>query len=364
MAELGERTEAPTSRRLSEARGKGQIPKSQDLTGVLSLAAAAVALALTGGFIVGRMAELLRGFLPGGSPVAAGLSAMDELRSATIDTLAVTLPVMGIMTLGILAATLAQTGLVFTTTPLAPDLKRLSPIAGFKRIFGLRGVIKTGMSVVKLAVVVAAAGLVIHGRQAELAMLAVLDPIPSALVTLRVLAEVLACVLILMLVIALADLLYQRWQHRHDLRMTKQEIKDELKSMEGDPDMKRRRLRIAQEIAFQRVRRDVPEADVIVTNPTHFSVAIRYEDGARAPRVTAKGADHLAFRIREIAVAAGVPIIERPPLARALYWGVEPGEEIAPEHYEAVAEILAFVYQLDGSAGERRRREPLAGSAV
>jgi flagellar biosynthetic protein FlhB len=138
--------------------------------------------------------------------------------------------------------------------------------------------------------------------------------------------------------------------------MTKQEVKDEVKSMEGDPELKRRRFKIAQEIAFQRVQQDVPQADVIVTNPTHFSVALRYADEDAAPRVVAKGVDHLAFRIRQIAAAHRVPIIERPPLARALYWGTEVGDLIAPEHYEAVAEILAYVYELDGTAADQRRR--------
>ena len=358
MAELGEKTEEPTGRRLSDARGKGQVPKSQDLTGVLGLIVACITLLVFGGFIAGRMHDLVQRSLDhrSSSFVASTDSIWPIIRSAALDAGGAIIPMMLVMFLGLLVASIGQTGLLFTTKPLSPDIGRLNPIKGFKRIFGLRGVMKTVMNLAKLSAVLVVAVLVIMRNEAKLIRLVALEPIQAAKVTTLVLAEVLAWILLLLLVMAILDFMYQRWQHKKDLRMTKQEVKDEVKSMEGDPELKRRRFKIAQEIAFQRVRQDVPQADVIVTNPTHFSVALRYADEDAAPRVVAKGVDHLAFRIRQIAAAHRVPMVERPPLARALYWGTEVGDLIAPEHYEAVAEILAYVYELDGTAADQRRR--------
>jgi flagellar biosynthetic protein FlhB len=163
--------------------------------------------------------------------------------------------------------------------------------------------------------------------------------------------ELVLWLLPLYLSIGLIDYMYQRWQHTRDLRMTRQEVQDERRSSEGDPEVKRRRLRMAYEIALHRIRTEVPRADVVVTNPTHFAVALRYDAATMAaPRVTAKGADLMAFRVRETAAANSVPVVERAPLARALYWGVDVGREVRPEHYEAVAEVLAYVYRAAGRA--------------
>ena len=158
----------------------------------------------------------------------------------------------------------------------------------------------------------------------------------------------------LLIFIGFVDMFYQRWQHKKDLRMTKHEVKDERRSMEGDPQVKRRRFQIAQEIAAQGIQNGTPKADVVVTNPTHFSVGIQYDaENMAAPKVVVKGADLMAWRIRQIAKQHDIPIVERPPLARALYWGADVGTEIAPEHYEAVADVLAYVYRLDAEAAKR-----------
>lgn len=357
MSELGEKTEEPTGRRLADARAKGQVPKSQDLTGILSLLIAAATLFVFGAFIAGRMHNMLKMALDADSTgfIANTESLWPLIRATAIDAGTSLAPVMLVMFVGITLAMVGQTGLLFTTKPITPDLKRLSPIAGIKRVFGIRGVMKTVMNIGKLAIVITAATLVIMRNESKLVMLTVLDPTQAARVIVMIAIEVLAWILFLLFVIGVIDFMYQKWQHRKDLRMTKQEVKDEFKSMEGDPELKRRRMKIAQEIALQRVQQDVPQADVIVTNPTHFSVALRYSDEDAAPRVVAKGADHLALRIRQIAAAHRVPMVERPPLARALFWGTEVGDLIAPEHYEAVAEILAYVYELDGTAADQRK---------
>ncbi|MEM8756161.1 MAG: flagellar biosynthesis protein FlhB [Planctomycetota bacterium] len=362
MAEFGEKTEQPTSRKLLEARNRGNVPKSQDLSGVLSLVIAGITLLIFGGFIVGRLHDLtLRSLDPRALAGRIGTGGVwDQVLLTARDAGGALLPVMAVMATGIALVNFMQVGPLLTAKPLEPKLSKLSPIAGVKRVFGRKGLVKALMNIAKLAAVVLVAFIVISMNKAELVQLAVLQPVQAAMVVGMVMAEVLVWILFLLIVIGVLDYMFQRWQHRQELKMTKQEVKDELKSMEGDPEMKRRRMQIAQGIAMQRLGQDVPQADVVVTNPTHFSVAIRYDDAWPAPKVTAKGGDHMAFRIRQLAIGSGVPIVERPPLARALYWGTEVGDEIAPDHYEAVAEILAYVYRLDGRAADERTKRQAA----
>ena len=354
--ELGEKTEAPTGKKLSEARKRGQLPKSKDLTGAIDLIAAALVLAMLGSYVVGRMADLMQRTL-GGTTIDRGrpIDIIGEpIRDAAMNMAVTLAPVMVIMFTVILIAHFLQIGPLITAEPLKPKLSKLNPISGFKRIVGIRGVMQTVMSIAKLSIVGTVVVLVLKRNEPKMVRLPLLMPIQAFWVTMYVLIEILAWVLSILLIIGIIDFMYQKWQHKRDLRMTKQEVKDEHKSMEGDPEVKRKRMRIAQEVALQRISSEVPDADVIVTNPTHFSVAIRYRDSWGAPRVVAKGADQLAFQIRFVASANGVPIIERPPLARALYWGTKEGEEISEGHYEAVAEILAYIYRLDGTAADMK----------
>ncbi len=358
MAEdLGEKTEDPTGKKLSDARSRGKIAKSKDLSGAIDLIAAALVLAMLGTYISGEFADLMTRTL-GSAPVGQSnpfdyiAPALHQAARSVVVTVG---PVMLLMFVVILIAHFAQVGPLFTTKPVTPDLNRLNPISGVKRIVSLRGIMQTLMSIAKLLVVGTIVVLVIMRNEIKLVRLPLLTPGQATMVTIYVLIEILAWVLAILLVIGVIDYLYQKWQHKKDLRMTKQEVKDEVKSLEGDPELKRRRFRMAQEVAMQRVNTEVPDADVIVTNPTHFSVAIRYKNEWGAPRVVAKGADQIAMRIRFVAMANGVPIVERPPLARALYWGTKEGDLISEEHYEAVAEILAYVYRLDGRAASMKQ---------
>jgi flagellar biosynthetic protein FlhB len=360
--ELGEKTEAPTGKKLSEARNRGQLPKSKDLTGAIDLIAAALVLAMLGSYCAGRMADLMQRSLSGttidrGPPFEV---IGESIRDAAANLGLTLAPVMTIMFTAILITHFLQIGPLLTFDPLQPKLSKLNPIAGAKRIVGLRGVMQTVMSITKLSVVGTIVIIILMRNEPKLVRLPLLMPIQALWVTIYVLIEILAWVLSILLIIGIVDFMYQKWQHKKDLRMTKQEVKDEFKSLEGDPELKRRRSRMAQEVAMQRISSEVPDADVIVTNPTHFSVALRYRDSWGAPRVVAKGADQLAFRIRHLGLANGVPIIERPPLARALYWGTKEGEQISEEHYEAVAEILAYVYRLDGKAAEIKEQADAA----
>ena len=358
MAEdLGEKTEDPTGKKLSDARSRGKIAKSKDLSGAIDLIAAALVLAMLGTYISGEFADLMTRTL-GSAPVGQSnpfdyiAPALHQAARSVVVTVG---PVMVLMFVVILIAHFAQVGPLFTTKPVTPDLNRLNPISGVKRIVSLRGIMQTLMSIAKLSVVGTIVVLVIMRNEIKLVRLPLLTPGQATMVTIYVLIEILAWVLAILLVIGVIDYLYQKWQHKKDLRMTKQEVKDEVKSLEGDPELKRRRFRMAQEVAMQRVNTEVPDADVIVTNPTHFSVAIRYKNEWGAPRVVAKGADQIAMRIRFVAMANGVPIVERPPLARVLYWGTKEGDLISEEHYEAVAEILAYVYRLDGRAASMKQ---------
>lgn len=348
--ELGEKTEHPTARRLSEARGRGQIAKSTELSGAVEVAMGLALVLLLGGWLAGAMASVMRRTLELETD-ADPLTVVDvarTLRWAGIEAAVMASPFMLAMFVIAAVAHVGQTGLLFTTKPLSPTLDKLNPIGGVKRLFGLKNVVKSGMGVLKLVIAGAIATIVITSKLPKLAALPNLGAVAGMSVMLSIVVEIAAWMIAIFLILGVIDLLYQRWQHQKDLRMTKQEIKDERRTMDGDPEIKRRRMRIAFEMAMQRIRKDVPQADVVITNPTHFSVALRYDTATMAaPIVSAKGADLMAYRIREVAAANGVPIVERPPLARALYHNVEVGKPISAEHYEAVAEVLAYVYRLE-----------------
>ena len=250
-----------------------------------------------------------------------------------------------------------QVGWVLTTKPLKPNFGKLNPISGVKRLFSKRSLMKSILNSVKLVFVLAVAYAVIAGFVPKIIGLPALGAMQGMMLIARMLLALAIWLAAVLLVIGLIDWLYQKWQHAEDLKMTKQQVKDERRSMEGDPQIKGRRLRMMRDIVLQQIQANVPLADVVVTNPTHFAVALRYDaETMNAPRVVAKGADYMAQRIRLVAAASGVPIIERPPLARGLYFGAEPGQEISSEYYEAVAEILAYVYRLEGESSQARRR--------
>jgi flagellar biosynthetic protein FlhB len=230
-----------------------------------------------------------------------------------------------------------------------PELSKINPLSGMKRLVDARAGVRLIMSLAKVGLILGVASWIIRSDLEQILGLAQLE-IRQLFMVCAELVFLLALKLsLLLLVLAIADYAFQRWQRERDLRMSKQEIKEEMKRMDGDPLVKQRRARVARQLALQRVGQAVPQADVIVTNPTHFAIALKYNsDEMRAPKVVAKGADFLAMRIRQLAVANGVPIVERKELARALYASIEPGDEIPAEYYSAVAEILAYVYRLSG----------------
>lgn len=354
MAEqLGEKTEQPTARRRHEARREGQVARSQDLSAAVTLLAGLLVVLLLGAMMARGLGEMMAAVLGGRAPGVG--PARDSLRTLSAWAAAeagwMLLPAMGLLAAGAYLIQVFQVGFMLTAKPLAPKLSKLDPIKGARKLLGLRSLVKTGMNLLKLAVVILVSVAVVYRRLDDIVAMPLLDLERAAKLGGVILLELVLWLLLLLLVIGIIDYVYQRWQHTRDLRMTQQEVKEERKSLEGDPQMKARRLRMAQKIALQQIRQAVPHADVVVTNPTHFAVALKYDSARmRAPRVVAKGADALAMRMREIAAFSGVTIVERPPLARALYWSVEVGREIRPEHYEAVAEVLAYVYRIEGRA--------------
>lgn len=351
MAEdMGERTEQPTGKRLSEARDKGKTARSADLSGAVILAGATLATMLFGAQLFSSMGDAVRYCLapeslatdPTGSRVGADVAVLfwDAARHVV--------PFVVLMVLVAAAVQILQVGLMLSSKILAPDLTRLNPLSGVKKLFSVRSVVRGGLDVIKLSLLLAVAVLVVRSDWDGLLALAAIDLWSAIEFAIALALKVAIWTLAVLLIIGVVDWMYQRWQHTQDLKMTRHEVKDERRAAEGDPETRARRLRFARSLMVQRLQHDVPKADVVVTNPTHFSVALKYASGEmHAPKVVAKGADEMALRIRFIATAHGIPIVERPPLARALYAEVAVGREIPAQHYQAVAEILAYVYRLE-----------------
>ncbi len=354
MAEdMGERTEQPTGKRLSEARNKGKTARSADLSGALLLTGATLAAMLFGSGLFSGLGEIVgHGLNP--SMLATDLTGGRVRSDVTLmfsHAGRLLIPFVILMVSVAACTQVLQVGLLLSSKILTPDLTRLNPLSGLKKLFSVRSVVRAGLDVLKLVLLVTVAFLVVRSDWDGLLALAAIDLGFAIKFAIGLALRVAIWTLAILLILGFIDWMYQKWQHTQDLKMTRHEVKDERRAAEGDPETRARRVRFARSLMVQRLQHDVPKADVIVTNPTHFSVALKYESGAMsAPRVVAKGADEMALRIRYIATAHGIPIVERPPLARALYADVPVGREIPANHYQAVAEILAYVYRLEGKA--------------
>ena len=346
-----EKTEPPTERRRQEARQEGNVAKSMDLTAACTLLAGVIVLDLFGQRLLNGMTNALKLVLSGAhvdNPTRP--EAMAKLTHFSVDLLgSMLMPLaLSIMVVGV-ASTVGQVGFLITGKPLKPTFSKLSPLSGAQNLLNARGGIRLLMSVLKVLLIGGVATWMIYYDFAMILHLSELAVIQAFSLACSMVYNLALKLAILLLLLGLLDYVLQKWQHERDLMMSKQEVKEEMKKMEGDPMVKQRRSRVAKQLAEQRTAQSVPDADVVVTNPTHYAVALRYDSSEMtAPKVIAKGADYLAMRMRQIAAANAVPIVERRPLARALYSGVEVGQEIPPEHYAAVAEILAYVYRISG----------------
>jgi flagellar biosynthetic protein FlhB len=343
-----ERTEQATPKRLEEARKKGQIPRSRDLSTAAVTLVAGAALYLLGGQITGQMAEMMRRSLSVSRAAATDSSyLMSALGTAAAEGLWLSAPVLLAITLAAIIAPLALGGWSFSGQALMPQFSRMNPLEGVKRMFALRSLIELAKAMAKFGVVAIVAGLVLWNDAATLMALG-REPLQQAIGhAVQISGKALLLISAGLLIIAGIDVPYQLWQYAKQMRMSREEIREEYKESEGSPEVKGRIRQLQQQLARQRMMQEVPKADVVVTNPTHFAVALKYDEKRmRAPIVVAKGADQIAAKIREVAGEHKVPIFEAPPLARVLFRNVDIGDEIPASLYVAVAQILTYVFHL------------------
>lgn len=349
--DLGERSIEPTAKRLQDARDSGDVAHSGEATGAFVLIAAVLASIVLVPWAWEGGLEMLRTLLDPGAIGAEGTSIEASLLGAARWLLILGLPLALVPVASAFLAGLAQVGFRLTPARLAPDVSRLDPIKGFRRVFGLDSMVKLGFDALKLLLVLGLALLSAWQAATIIATLAALDAAPAYERLARLALSLAGRTAIVLLAIGGLDWLWQRWRWQRRLRMTREELKDELRQSEGDPEMRLRRRQIARQIAMHRVATAIPKSDVVITNPEHIAIAIAYRQGRdRAPVVTAMGVDDLAMRIRTLARQHDIPIVERRPLARALWKQADVGREVPQALWKAVAEVLAFVYRLKGRA--------------
>ncbi|CCO09179.1 flagellar biosynthesis protein FlhB [Desulforamulus hydrothermalis] len=347
-----EKTEQATPRRLQEARRKGQVPKSADLNGaVLLLAAGLFALLAKDSLLNQTRAYFYSYFNSFVHQQQPDNYLVQILIDFAVSVFAVFIPFFLVLTVVALGVNMAQIGLLVAPEAVKPRLDKLNPLNGLKNMFSGRAMFELVKSILKIIIVGWTVYAAVRGELPNL--LAVFHLPPSALLNqvLTVALKVMLWGAVVYLGIALLDLLYQRYAFQKQMRMTKQEVKDEYKQTEGDPQIKGWLRRRQRQLLMNLVRKEVPRATVVVTNPTHYAVALRYEPPMEAPVVVAKGSDRLALQIKEVARQHQVPVVENVEVARFLYASVEPGQAIPVEMYQAVAEILALVYRLKNKKG-------------
>ena len=342
-----DRTEEPTQRKLEEAIKRGDVAKSAELNTLFVLGGLTLAVLVLSGPVSRNLALDMRGFLMNAHlvpPDGAGLMTVG--RNALIATLAAIALPFGIFLLAGLAGGAVQHRPLWTFEPLKPQFSRISPLSGFKRIFGPEAFIQFIKGLLKIGIVGAVATVILWNERDRLDGLARLD-VAALLAVLQALSvKLLGGVLAIFGFVAIGDAVYQRFSWLKRQRMSKHEIKEEHKQSEGNPEIKAKLRQIRAGRLKKRMMAAVPDATVIVTNPTHYAVALKYESGMAAPLCVAKGVDALALRIRAVAAEHRVPVVENPPLARALHATVEVDDEIPVEHYKAVAEVIGYVLRL------------------
>lgn len=345
-----QKTEDPTPKKLEEARKRGQVALSREVNNWVMLAAATLFIATVGGTMMVELSDMMRIYIehahalpqmPGGLGSLLG----EGLKRVLVIML---LPFL-LLVMAAFFAPFLQIGPLFAPQIIKPDLSKISIIKGMGRLFSMRSVMEFVKGILKISIVGLVAGIIIYPyldkfeHMMDMPMIMVVDELRYLVIKMMV------GVLVVLMIIAVIDLAYQRYEYNKKMRMSRQEIKDEFKQSEGDPHVKGRLRQLRMERARQRMMQSVPEADVVITNPTHFSIALKYNpDESPAPIVVAKGTDDVALRIRELAKENDIVLYENKPLARALYDVVEIGEMIPTEHFKAVAEVISYVFKLKG----------------
>lgn len=349
-----EKTEKATPKKRREARKKGQVFQSKELTGAVVLLVLFLSLKTFGGYIYSEIYGFFRRVLLEYTQ-NPDMFTIDQLSRLAFDAMIVmfkaSIPVMGTALVAGLFIEFAQVGFLFTIETLGLKFNKVNPLAGFKRMFSMNSFVELIKSIIRLVIVGYTAYSYLIGETKNIHNLMTMDVINIAVYIGSISVNIAVRICITLIILGVFDYAYQWWQYEKNLRMTKQEIKEEYKQSEGDPQIRAKIRERQRQISMRRMMHDIPKADVVITNPTHFAVAVKYDrDVSDAPIVVAKGQDYLAMRIKEIAKENDVQIVENKPLARALYDSVDIGEEIPAELYQAVAEVLAFVYNLkDGN---------------
>lgn len=345
-----QKTEEPTQKKISEARKRGNVARSQEVNTWLMLFAGAVIIAMVAPSMMSEISGIALIYIERPHEYGLDIGNLPGLLLKTISAIGSALVLPAIFLVAIAFTTgVVQNGLVFSPKAMEPKLEKISPLGGLKRFATWRQWIEFFKGLLKIGIVGTMAVLLLMPEFKRIDVMPTLDLV-DLLALLHVLVlKLLTYVLGVLLVVAFLDVMFQRMNHRKQLRMTKQEVKDEFKQAEGDPHVKGRLRQIRMDRARQRMMQSVPEADVVVTNPTHFAVALKYkQDDMEAPVLVAKGQDLIAQKIREVAEANDIPIVENKPLAQALFKSVELDQEVPTEHYKAVAEVISYVWRMQG----------------
>lgn len=342
-----EKTEEPSGRRIEQAREQGQVPHSRELGTFLVLIVAGSAFWMMGGWFSQRVMAIVRkGFSVEPKFMHEPAQMLPRLADISSDALLVFSPLLALLLLAAVLPPFFLNAWVFAPKALVPDINRMNPLTGFGRMFSWNSLMELGKAVLKAGLVGGVAVMLIWKERDEIFGL-LAQPLEAALAHAGHLVSFSFLMLVAALVLVVAaDVPFQLWQHFDKLKMTKEEVKQEMKEMMGDPHVKGRIRSLQMQAARKRMMASVPQANVIVTNPTHYAVALSYQAGMAAPKVVAKGMGAIALKIREVAAEHAVPVLEAPPLARALYKHAELDTEIPSALYNAVAEVLAYIYQL------------------
>jgi flagellar biosynthesis protein FlhB len=344
----GERTEEPSQRRLQEAREHGQVPRSRELTNFASMIGGSVLLIATGSGVAARMSQLMRHSMEIDTSRLSDVQSMGaSLGEAAVLGVSAVLPLFGALVVLVLLASIALGGWNFSPSALVPDFTRMSPFAGAKRVFGLQGVTELGKALLKCLLVGGVAAAVIAWLFRDVMALGHMAPRAAIGRGAGLLSWSFVWLCGSLALVAIVDVPLQLFQYKRSLRMTRQELRDEAKEHDGRPEIKQRIRQMQQMLARRRMMHKVPTADVVIVNPTHFAVALKYDaNRMRAPQVVAKGVDLVAQSIRRIAEEHRVPVFESPKLARALYRSTDLNREIPAGLYLAVAQVLSYIFRV------------------
>ena len=344
----GERTEEPSQRRLEQARERGQVPRSRELTNFATMIGGSAAVIAVGGTLVGRMSVIMQSSLAiDPQRLDSPQSMTASLGEAILSALVGLLPLFGALIVLVLLAAVALGGWNFSPTAMTPDFTRMSPLSGLKRVFGFHGLTELGKALLKCVVIGGVCAAIVYRVFPDVMMLGHMAPRAAITHGAGMLAGAFVWLCASLAIIAAVDVPLQLFEYNRSLRMTRQELRDEAKESDGRPETKQRIRQMQQTLARRRMMHKVPGADVVVVNPTHFAVALKYDPkNMRAPRVLAKGVDLVAANIRRIAEEHRVPIFESPKLARALYKSTDLNREIPAGLYVAVAQVLSYVFRV------------------